>query len=356
MRRLGLVLAVVTGCGTTSYKIPGSELQRLAMVPPAQRGQSVRAIQQLSDADVGPPAPVTAETQVVIFPDVVVYDDGGRRRVHGGGWGPHANVGGNSGGGVNVHSTGGGGGHSGGHGGSLGGGGGDGKAEAIAILVVAATALVVAAAVEGSRDDGYVQLHPMHPLYLFGRDGSRAVMPLAALDPDSAAFSRYAIVRSNEGPWHWLGRAALDREGFTYAMFGGIGTYQSADGSKDTGTATTIQLGYFPEQHIGVVTNLFFGWRDNKELQTLFETRYTLELQGYLAQAGALHFGLYGGGGGATRLEDGVDGGNSSSIALQGGALIQLDFNTRLALTARIGQTYAHEERMSEAMLGLCVY
>jgi len=222
--------------------------------------------------------------------------------------------------------------------------------------VIAATALVVAAAVEGSRDDGYVQLHPMHPLYLFGLDGSRAVMPLAELDPDSAAFSRFAIVRSNEGPWHWLGRAALDREGWTYAMFGGIGTYQSADGSKASGTATTIQLGFFPEQHVGVVANWFFGWRNNNELQTLFETRYTLELQGYLAQAGALHFGLYGGGGGATRLEDGVVGGNSSSLALQGGALVQLDFNTRLALTARIGQTYAHDERMSEAMLGLSVY
>jgi hypothetical protein len=355
MRRTALLLAVATGCGTTSYKIPGAELQRLAMVPPAQRGQSVRVVQQLTDADVGAPAPVTSETQIVIFPDVVVYDGGGRRHVHGGGWGPHANVGGSSGGGTSVHSTGSGG-HSSGHGGGLGGGGGDGKAEAIAILVVAATALVVAAAVEGSRDDGYVELHPMHPLYLFGADGSRAVMPLAALDPDSAAFSRFAIVRSNEGPWHWLGRAALDREGFTYAMFGGIGTYQSADGSKASGTATTIQLGFFPEQHVGVVANWFFGWRDNNEAQTLFETRYTLELQGYLAQAGALHFGLYGGGGGATRLEDGVVGGNASSLALEGGALVQLDFNTRLALTARIGQTYAHDERMSEAMLGLCVY
>jgi hypothetical protein len=191
--------------------------------------------------------------------------------------------------------------------------------------------LVVAAAVEGSRDDGYVELHPMHPLYLFGLDGSSAVMPLAALDPDSAAFSRYAIVRSTEGPWHWLGRAALDREGFTYAMYGGLGTYQSADGSKASGTATTIQLGFFPEQHIGIVGNLFFGWRQNRELETLFETRYTLELNGYVAQAGALHFGLYGGGGGATRLEDGVVGGNASSLALQGGALVQLDFNTRLA-------------------------
>ncbi|MEO8552843.1 MAG: hypothetical protein ABI678_22850 [Kofleriaceae bacterium] len=348
MRWTALLLALATGCGTTSYKIPAAELQRLATLPPAQRGQSVRVVQQLSDADVGPPQPVRAETQIVIFPDVVVYDGGYRRRTVRG-WGPHANTGS---GGVSVHSAGGG--HGGGH--SLGGGGGDGKAEAVIIIAVAAVILVVAAAVEGSRDDGYAELHPMHPLYLTGLDGSRAVMPLAALDPDSAAFSRYAIVRSNEGPWNFLGRAALDREGFTYAMYAGLGTYQSADGSKDSGTATTIQVGFFPEQHIGIVGNLFFGWRQNRELETLFETRYTLELNGYVAQAGPLHFGLYGGGGGATRLEDGVVGGNASSLALQGGALVQLDFNTRLALTARLGQTYAHDERMSEAMLGLCVY
>jgi len=85
MRRTALLLAVATGCGTTSYKIPAAELQRLAMIPPAQRGQSVRAVQQLSDADLGPPAPVTAETQIVIFPDVVVYDGGERRRARGGG-------------------------------------------------------------------------------------------------------------------------------------------------------------------------------------------------------------------------------------------------------------------------------
>ena len=39
-----------------------------------------------------------------------------------------------------------------------------------------------------------------------------------------------------------------------------------------------------------------------------------------------------------------------------GGAMVQLDFNTRLALTARLGQTYAHDERMSDLMLGLAVY
>jgi hypothetical protein len=356
MRSLALVLAasLVAGCGTTSYKIPGTELQRLATLPPEQRGDSVRVIQQLSDADVGPAAPVNAETQIVIFPRVVVYDDGGRRRESG--WGPGAN-GGGGGGNINTPHTTGGGGKGGGGGVHVGGsGGGDGKAAAVIILVVAAVALVAAAGIEGSRYDGYAKLHPMMPVYLFGRDGSRAVMPLAWLDPQSAAFADHAIVRSNEGPWTELGRAPLDREGFTYAMLGGVGTYQSADGSKQLGTATTIQLGLFPDQRIGVVGSIFFGWRQNNENQTLFESRYTLELEGYPVQAGPMHFGLYGGGGGAYRFEDGVDGGNSGSWALIGGGLAQLDINTRLALTARFGLTRAHDELMSDALFGLSVY
>jgi hypothetical protein len=357
MRTTSMLLALVTACGTTSYQIPASELMRLSQLPPEQRGQNVRVVQQLSDADVGAPAPVNAETQIVIFPDVYV-EGGDRRRGYGGGgnwgggggggWGPHASApnaaGGHGGGGVHVGGVGG------------GGGGGDGKAEAIAIIVIAVTALVIAAAVEGSRYDGYAQIHPMTPLYLFGRDGSRAVMPLAALDPQSAAFSRYAIIRSNETPWRWNGRADLDRQGLTYAVLGGIGTFQSADGSKASGTATTIQFGYFFDQHVGLVSSLFFGWRENNVAQTLFETRYTLEVDGYVAQAGPVHLGVYAGGGGATRLEDGIPGGNASSLALLGGAQVQLDINTRLALTARLGQTYGHGELMTDALFGLAVY
>ncbi|CAN5565170.1 hypothetical protein BH11MYX1_BH11MYX1_16340 [soil metagenome] len=340
LKPTALLLALVTGCGTTSYKIPASELQRLATLPPEQRGQNVRVVQQLSDADVGAPQPVNGETQIVIFPSIII-DNGGHRR----GWGPHAappaaRASGGGGGGLHVANS----------------GASDGKAEAIALVVLAVTGLGIAAVVEGSRDDGYAQVHPMAPLYLTCLDGSHVVMPLAALDPDSAAFSEYAIIRSNETPWHWNGRAPLDRVGLTYAVLAGTGTFQSADGSKTAGTATTIQLGFFPDQHVGIVGSMFLGWRDNSQLQTLFETRYTLEVEGYLAQAGPLHFGLYGGGGGARRLEDGVAGGNASGLALLGGAQIQLDINTRLALTARFGQTYAHDERMTDALFGLAVY
>jgi len=207
---------------------------RLAATPPEVRGQHVRVVEQLSDADLGPAHPVNESTQLVLFPEVNVYGPERRRYGNSIGGGPNGNLAG-------VH-----GGHAGGGHGGFGGGGGDGKAEAIVILIAAAVVLFVVAGVEGSRFDGYARLHPMHPVHLFGRDGGYAVLPLAWIDPETAAWADHAIVRSNEGPWHPLERAPLDRQGFTYGMFGGVGTYKSADGSKALGTATTIQLGYFP--------------------------------------------------------------------------------------------------------------
>ncbi len=352
MRFLATALAVslVAGCSTTTYQISNAELVRLAQLPPEQRGQSVRVTQQLTDADLGQPQPVTAETQIVLFPQIIVGPDPRRRE----GWGPGGNVSG--GGNIGAHGV-----HGGGGGGGFhlsGGAGGDGRGLAIAALIIAAVAVVAVGAVEGSRYDGYVQLHPMHPLWLFGKDGSQVVMPLAWLDPQSAAFSDHAVVRSGEGPWRELGRAPLDRQGFTYALLFGTGSFASADGSKKLGTSSTIQLGYYITQQFGIVGSLYFGWRDNDEQQTLFETRYTLEAQGYPVAVGPLHLGLYGGGGGALRLEDGVPPGNGddSGWAVMGGALAQVDINTRLALTARLGQTYAHGERMTDALFGLSVY
>jgi hypothetical protein len=354
MRLVAAVLAatvVTAGCASNSYKIPAKELQRLATLPPEVRGQHVRVIQELTNADVGPAEPVSAETQIVVFPEVNVYGParGGRFHDH-----RHGTFG--SGGNVPTGNGGGGGHHVSSGGGGGGGGGGDGKAEAIAILIAAATVLVVAAGVEGSRFDGFAQLHPMHPVHLFGRDGGYTVMPLAWIDPQTAAWADHGIVRSNEGPWHPLERAPLDRAGFSYAMFGGLGTYTSADGSKATGTATTIQFGYYPEQRFGILGSIFFGWRDNAVSQTLFESRYTLELQTYPVVAGPMHFGLYAGGGAAYRWEDGIPGGNAGSTALIGGAMLQLDINTRIAITGRLGVTGAHGERMTDAMLGLAVY
>ncbi|HEY1555831.1 MAG TPA: hypothetical protein VGF94_13425 [Kofleriaceae bacterium] len=340
---------VAAGCGTTTYEIPRSELVRLAAVAPDQRGRQVRVVQQLSDTDVGPVQPVYENTQVVLFPQPWVNGPD-RRRYSESHW--NGNVG-------NLGSSGGG--HaSGGHGGGglhLSGGGGSGKGEAIVILAAAAIVLFASAAVEGSRYDGYAQLHPMQPVYLFGKDGEQTVMPLAWIDPDTAQWADRAIVRSSEGPFRELGRAPLDRAGFTYAMLGGLGGYKSLDGSVANGPAATIQFGYFFDQQVGLVGTAFFGWRDNATAQTLFDSRYTVELQGYPVQLGRVHLGLYGGGGMAYRWEDyGPNTYGDGSTALVGGALVQLDINTRLALTGRLGVTDAHDELMTDALFGLSVY
>jgi len=341
----GLVAVVVaalllaTGCAANSYRIPRGDLQQLAATPPEARGQRVRVIQELGGTDVPAAQPVGDETQIVFIPNITVSGDHSRRGGSGGSYGGGSRLGGKGGGG-----------------GKLGGAGDDGKAAAIVFLAIAAVALVAIAGVEGSRFDGWAQLHPMHPVHLIGRDGGYTVMPLAWIDPATAAWADKAIVRPSEGPWRPLERHPLHRTGPTYSMYGGAGSLRSADGELDLGPAFTVQAGYFPAQEVGIVGSVFLGWRDNREGETLFESRYTLELQVLPIAAGRLHAGLYAGGGGAYRFEDGVPNGNSGTTALTGGAMFQLDVNTRIALTARLGLAKAHEEQMKDVLFGISVY
>ncbi|HEX3478368.1 MAG TPA: hypothetical protein VHT91_25280 [Kofleriaceae bacterium] len=342
MRALAVVFAsslIASGCAVNSYKIPPDELARLARVPPEARGEHVRVVQELVASEVPAAPPVTRETQVVIAPqfDVAVG-------VHG----PRAGFGGGFGRGVN---------------GKIGGLGKDGKSAAVAFLFAAATAMVTAAVIEGSRFDGWAQLHPMHPVHLIGHDGSYTVVPLAWLDPSAVAWTDTAVVRPAEGPWRELERAPLSRQGLAYGLFGGTGSLRSADGSLAMGPAWTVQLGYFATQQIGVLASAFFGWRDNRLDATLFETRYTAELQYLPLQLGILHGGLFGGAGVAYRFEDAaalpdgrIAGNDSATLALTGGAMFQLDINTRLALTLRLGLAQAHGEQMHDAIFGISVY
>lgn len=337
MRTLAAVLAcslVAGGCAVNSYQIPAGELARLAREPPETRGQHVRVVQELSESDVPAAQPVQSDTQVYVG-------------VHTGYVGP-----------VGPARTGGGGGGS-----KIGGAGNDAKGAAIALLAIAATALVTAAIVEGTRYDGFAQLHPMHPVHLIGHDGSYRWLPLAELDPATAAATATAVVRPTEGPWVPLGRAPLTRAGLTYGLYGGAGSLLSAVGDRELGAAWTVQLGYFPSQQLGVLASVFFGWRDNRYLATLFETRYTAELQYLPLQVGILHGGVFGGAGLAYRFEDAIKltggeviAGNQASGALVGGAMFQIDINTRVALTARLGAAFAHDERMTDALLGISVY
>jgi hypothetical protein len=278
---------------------------------------------------------VSGETQVVIIPEVDISVGAHPRPRGGGGFG----------------------------GGKIGGAGNDSKAAAIAFLVLAATAMVTAVVIEGSRFDGYAQLHPMHPVHLFGRDGNYTVMPLAWIDANAAAWADTAVVRRTEGPWRELERAPLSRRGLAYGMYGGAGSLRSADGTVATGPAWTVQLGGFPTQELGIFASVFFGWRNNVYDATLFETRTTAELQYLPVALGVFHAGVYGGIGIAHRFEDAlklagdrVVAGADTSGAVAGGAMFQLDINTRIALTARLGLSFAHDEQMRDALIGVSVY
>jgi hypothetical protein len=267
--------------------------------------------------------------------------------------------GGNGGNGGHIH-TGGGGGHikTGGglHGFHFGGGGG-GKGAAIVLLVVAATALFVVAAVEADRFDGYADFHPMHPVHLVGPGGSYlGYMPMAWIDPQTAAQVDHAVVRPHEGPLRLRERARLQRYGWTYGMYGGTSSIASADGTTAFGTTFAIQLGYFPDNRIGILGNAQFGWRDNTYSGTVLDTRYTLEVHALPVAVGPLHLGLYGGAGAAYRYEDGPLNGNASGTALVGGATLQLELATRVALTARAGIARVHGDDATDVLVGLSVY
>jgi hypothetical protein len=339
MRALAVVLAgsLIAGCGANSYRIPPSELARLAQTPPETRGQHVRVIQEIVGSDVPAAPPVAGETQILIIPQIDIAVGAHPRPRGGGGFG--------------------------GSGGKIGGAGNDGKAAAIAFLVLAATAMVTAVVIEGSRFDGYAQLHPMHPVHLIGRDGNYTVMPLAWIDANAAAWTDTAVVRRTEGPWRELERAPLSRAGLAYGLYGGAGTLRSADGTVATGPAWTVQLGGFLTQELGIFASVFFGWRNNIYDATLFETRTTLEVQFLPVALGPLHAGGYGGIGIAHRFEDAlrladdrVVAGAHTGGALAGGAMFQLDINTRIALTARLGLSFAHDERMRDVLIGVSVY
>ncbi|MBA2539519.1 MAG: hypothetical protein H0V17_07790, partial [Deltaproteobacteria bacterium] len=155
-----------------------------------------------------------------------------------------------------------------------------------------------------------------------------------------------------------LERAPLWRTGPSLSMYAGTGLLSSVDGTVAAGPAFTIQAGFYLNQHIGIMGDIMFGWRENEVGGTLFESRYMLELQAMPLQLGIVHAGGYVGGGWAYRFEDQVRDriGNSGTGAYTAGGMLQRDINTRLALTARAGVLKAHDERMVDLLFGLSVY
>ena len=325
-----LVSAVVgAGCLSHAHRIPAAELARLAQVPPAERGARVAVVQQLGD-DPPPTTAVTGDTEVVVVSHPVVIVDGG----HGHHGGHH-------------------------HGGSVSGGGssskGSGKEAVIGALVVAASAAVLLAVTEGQRFAGHVRLHPMHPVHLWGPWG-HGVLPLAHLDPATAAAAHRAVVSDRQGPWLVLDRAPLMREGWTYSVLAGAAQLRDVGGERALGPAFHVQLGHYPGQQWGLVVDWHAAWRDvaGDGDDTLLDLRWGLELQTLPLAAGKLHAGGFVNGAYAWRGQG--DATRETSLVSGAGALVQVELTTFLALTGRLGIMRAWGELTRDVTVGLTIF
>ena len=335
---------LATGCLSTAHKIPRGDLQGMAQMPPEQRSQHVRVIQAFHGDEPPAAQPVNSSTTVVI--------------VGGGGHDHHESHGGGGGGTV--------GGGSGGGGHSKGSTAADDAAKDAKVWIIVAVAAGVALAVtEGSRFDGWVDLHPMHPVHLYGPYNEYMVVPMAQITPELAAWAQKAYVRPNEGPWQNATRAPLNREGLTYSVLLGSGQIpsgQEAAAGITTDTAEPgflghIQFGVYLSKVTGVVLDFGLGWRSNEFDNTVFEARNAVEIQHIPFSAGILHFGGYGQIGIGLRAEDGPYDTIAKRAFIGGaGVLAQIELTTRLAITGRAGYTRIFGEDTAEAGIGISVY
>lgn len=329
MRAIAVVTAAafLGGCLANTYKLSSTELNRLAATPPEARSEGVRVTQEFEGESPPAQPAVTGETQVVFVPRTVIVVGDGRHHHHGGR-----------------------GGGSGGKGGKLGGGG-DGKGAIILLVAAAAGIGLVLAATEGQRYDGWVRLHPMHPIHLWGPWGY-GVVPLAQLDPATAAQATKAVVRESEGPWQRLGRAPLNRQGWTYSFLAGAGQLDGIDG-RALGPQFHIQLGYYPLHELGIQLEWSPAWRDDGTTTTLLDLRVGVEVDFMPLDAGKLHAGGFVNASLGWRHDST---GTDEAGFTGGGAKLQYELSTFLAITGRVGTTRAYGELTTDATVGLSIY
>lgn len=315
---LGLAVALATsGCLGSTYRVPLEDAMQLTQAPPGTRGQTVRVVQRWStSSDPSTDSGGGGGGPVRVGYGVYVSSDGSRSRGRSGG----------------SDSRGGGSSSSSGSGGSS---ASDAAAAALAVVVLAAGAMVIVGATEGARYDGWVRVPETTPVYLLGPDGGRLRVPLAELRPEHVAWAD-EVVLVEDGTWAELGRAPLDRRGFTYGLDLGSGGLIARDGRTPWGFLGRLSFGGFPINELGFFGTVTFGWAA-LDGNTVFHARYGFEVDTYPLVAGPLHAGLHAEVGDEHRLEDLDSGGTLGDHGLFWGAgpLLQLELTTRLALTLR---------------------
>ena len=367
-----------SGCLSNEYTIQRDELKRLASVAPEARGQNVRMSQDLGsrraeaiDPSGPPPAPPAELDPGPPQSDLTIQIDtsgDGPDHVHRPspkfrGWSPRAGFRGSPPGGGRAASPGargvaGRGGVPAHHGGlsipSGGGGGGGGHGDGAEILVVVAVIAVAAAAIavvglaasEGARFDGHAELAPDQLLYL--RTGAREeLVALGDLTPEQAARADEAIVKDDEGYGiRHLDRLPLDRKGGVFRFDLGAGVFTLGD-ARASGFSAHIQAGYFPTSRFGLVLDLGLGVGTLDPCcsgalaasGTLARHSLGLEAQALPLGFGPLHLGAFFGGGAA--LANNGAAADETGPVVSGGALIELDLTSRMALVVRAGASHA---------------
>jgi len=375
------------GCLSNEYRISRDELQRLAQAPLETRGRDVHMLQDVGsrrDGEIEPPSdrelerawqPLYVEAQPSFDSDSDSVDavdlrlDPGHAPARGrvtiqprglhrrgerlGGHGAVATTSrGHAGGGSMGDVFGGGGSHSGG-----GGGGGNAGGEALVMLAILAVAIAGVVAVglvasEGIRFQGSAAMAPDQTLYVEHGDGRVHPVRLGELTPSDLNHATGAVVKDDEGYGIALGRRdPLDRRGGAFNLELGASSFNLGK-LRSAGPAAEIQVGGFFHQRWGLMLDLGVSGGDvvmggaasaaaSLADMTQIVTRHhvALELQSFPAAWGPLHLGLFARAGAALAgTPDGIQGGPLAG----GGAMMQLELTTRLALVLRGGVDTAH--------------
>jgi hypothetical protein len=348
------------GCLSNSYYVERDELQRLSALPPEARWQSVRAVQRIGGED-NPPvddsAVVGRSDSSSVYVSYVVVDSHHhhhhyppRRTVYR----PVADAGGGVSGGpapVPVSSS--------SSSSSSKKGNGDPASAAVvaAMVVVGATAGFVAAASEGARYDGWVAVNPDEPLHLRLPGGRTTPVALSSLTPADLAMAEGAtIYEGDQERFPKLGRAPLDRKGFTLQTALHFGGLQQVDARPASGFGGYVLLG----GNIANVVTLGLGATADSGIdskRSLLTATIAPEIQIFPIR----YVGLYGAAGWAFR-NTGVDYGTRADEGwlVRAGLVGELPLTTRLALQARAGasdQFFPEKSTLTwEGQLGLAIY
>jgi hypothetical protein len=331
-----------TGCLSNRFTIREAELHRLAATPPEKRGERVEVLQRIGMDEEPSAEPVEPHMSVVVIGPLPPGGAAPMHPVHrpapadglakptppaGAGKPPH-----------------------------------DSADMGAAVAAAAAAGLGIAIGLgttEGARYDGWVRVHPMHPVHLKQSDGSEAWVPLAYLD-ERAIGADEVYLNRDEGPWVPLGRAPLNRVGGAFGFEAGAAALNSAASSTVWGFWTRLALGGFFTKQIGLALTLGLGTGVSGAGKTTFNARFGPELRYYPLRLGVFELGGYATGGFAPSSADlPTYEWSKNGFFYGGGGLMEIELTTRLALGVRAGLSVLPNDRPvvgPEFTVGLTVY